>query len=305
MFINSKSDLISILRTLPGAHNFSPELRRLVAESHAEKGACFLCNGLFHPEGNGTAVEVRDAVWSQLFRFMKKMKIPPCLIGLGFHVAPLFGEENYEKIRRLMDLRGFKSLCKTQYASVDVEMTLLEIFVTSGLTFRYEFAPDFSCQQNCMVKNFQLEKWPEEICAQVHYQAFVLKIFFEFESQIYNYSKQSNQHKIYKDEGMGKVLNYFHANRKMILREKAAAKERNLSDEKIEEIVKNIGTIKGAKKQPRKVVDKKSTNQKPRIVRTKFNKAARPQRSQEEDTTSLEGNKFHKRFRKTKRNVRV
>ena len=303
--MSSTSDLLSILRTLPGAHNFSPELRRLVAESHAENGKCFLCNGFFHSNGNGTAVEVRDAVWSQVFRFMKKLKIPPCLIGLGIHVAPVFGKEHQNQIRELMNLRGFKSLSKTQYASVDVERVLLDIFVCSGLDFRYEFAPDFSCQQNCMVKNFQLEKWPEEICAQVHYQAFVLKIFFEFESQICNYSKQSNQHKIYKDEGMGKVLNYFHANRKMIRKEKAAARERNFSDEKIEEIVKNIGTIKGAKKQVRKTTEKKSTNQKPRIVRTKFNKAARPQRSQEDDTTSLEGNKFHKRFRKTKRNVRV
>ena len=94
-------------------------------------------------------------------------------------------------------------------------------------------------------------------------------------------------------------------NQKRILREEVALKERNLSDEKIEEIVRNIGTIKGAKKQSRKTAEKKMTNQKPRIVRTKFNKAARPKRLHEEDTTSLEGNKFHKRFRKTKRNVRV
>ena len=104
-----------------------------------------------------------------------------------------------------------------------------------------------------------------------------------------------------------------------ILREKEAEKRRylsssishidikrkNLSDEKIEEIVKNIGSIKGAKKVPRKTVKKKSTNQKARIVRTKFNKTPRTHRPADEDTTSLEGNKFHKRFRKTKRNVRV
>ena len=88
--------------------------------------------------------------------------------------------------------------------------------------------------------------------------------------------------------------------------ENVTFKNKHISDEDIEKIANEIGDIKGTtKKLPKKAGKIKVSNQKPRIVRTKFNKASKPQKSAVEDTTSVEGNKFHKRFRKTKRNVRV
>ena len=283
--MDSKFEMAKLFRAYSGAQNFSPELRAKIRKSHEQTDECFLCRGLFL-ERNEMPRQIRGSNWSQVMRFMKKFDIPPCLLGLGAKITPAIGPEFFEVVRHKMVIFGLEMpLSQIKYKFCEVEMAILQLFIEIEANFEIQNInmPDLSQPLASVVEYYKLGQWPAEIGPRAHLQAVVLATFFELEMQIFDQTSSANK----------KVENQ-------------TSKNQRLSDEDIEKIAKEIGDFKATtKKVPKKADPKKVANQKPRIVRTKFNKASKPQKSAAEDTTSVEGNKFHKRFRKTKRNVRV
>ena len=285
LILESKFEMAKCFRTFSGAQNFSPELRAQIQKSHELSDECFLCGGLFR-ERNETTRQIGDSDWSQVMRFMKKFDIPPCLLGLGAFLTYVIGPAFSELICNKMANFGLAMpLSQMKYKFCDVEMAVLQLFIEIeyNLGFRNENPPNFTNALACIVEEYKLGQWPAEIGPRAHLQAVVLAAFFELEMEICD--KMTT------------------ANKKL---ENVTSKNKHISDGDIDKIVEEIGELNGTTKIiPKKSGQKKVAKLKPRIVRTKFNKASKPKKSAVEDTTSVEGNKFHKRFRKTKRNVRV
>ena len=86
------------------------------------------------------------------------------------------------------------------------------------------------------------------------------------------------------------------------------AKEKAENEKNVAECIQMFENCKKSPKKSQKKSKKKSEipkSSKPRIVRTKFNGAPKLKKSEGEDKMSVDGNKFHRRFKKTKRNVRI
>ena len=283
----SKTDMAKLFRVLPGAQNFSAKFWAEIQKSHEEIDECFLCRGLFR-ERNEVPRQIGGSDWSQVMRFMKKFDIPPCILGLGAKISSAIGQQFRDLIRQKMATFGLvMPLSQGTYKFCDVEMALLQLFVEIDYNLEIEniVTPDLTRRMAGIVKYYQLPGWPAEICHRALLQSFVLMTFFDFELQIFSFSWKFTD----------LLIMFFLGLCMQVV-------------DALGQIPSKISHLKGSpKKGPKEIRPRKVTNQKLRSARNKLLlcNACKSKKTAVQDTTSVEGNKFHKRFRKTKRNVRV
>ena len=298
----SKYESMKCFRDVSGLTKLSKNLLDQIEKCHAEQNMCFLCLGAFHQDPYLKHVEGSN--WSQVFPFMEKFGIPKCLIGTGSRYLPIMKDfvKQVDGIMEDFGLTPGHRFSTANYSHFDIEKLLLRLMTLIEFCFEKGFIipPDFAPHQKIVLKTFQLDKWPTEIDDRVHFQAAALTLVNDVEEKILRREMaQENR----------QIIKALKTDMKKEERENAAEK---LTDARIEKIAKKVECIKKSKKV--KIAERKQTEKdgnvskksnKPRIVRTKFNKAPKPLKTSEEDKPSIEANKFHRRYRKTKRNVRV
>ena len=300
--MTTTSQLMKSLCGTPGVASFSAEFLELIEKLHEEKGSCFLCNGIFNTEP--ALKKIEDSPWSQLFPFLKKAGIPICILGLAPLLNPVMetNDFNYAMTREMesYDLchilggvisggigtfrASWMPLCKQYYKIFDIEKILLQILDkfheaiqdTSRELVRRDL-PKFESIEEKLVKNYNLTGKPVELTPKIYYEAAIICRFLELELALNEKLERVAKEKAEYEKNLAECLQMFENDKKC--------------------------SKKCQKKSKKKPGMAKSS--KPRIVRTKFNGAPKPKKSEGEDKMSVDGNKFHRRFKKTKRNVRI
>ena len=172
-------------------------------------------------------------------------------------------------------------LCEQSSKLFDIEKILLEILDEFHEVFednvRRDAIPSFETIEKQLVEKYELSRLPVELTSKMYFQSAIICGFLDLELAL---------------------------NRNLERR----AKEKAEYEKNVAECLEMFENDKKSSKKSQKKSKKKSENpksNKPRIVRTKFNGAPKPKKSEGEDKMSLDGNKFHRRFKKTKRNVRI
>ena len=304
--MTTTSQLMKNLCEAPGIANFPPKFLESIEKSHEEKGSCFLCNEIFNTEP--ALKEIKNSSWSQLFPFLKKAGIPTCVIGLGRSAKPVMEENDFNfKVLEKMETYDlchilslaiigctgtytarWMHLCEQNYKSFDIEKILLEILDEFHEVFednvRRDTVPSFQTIEKTLVEKYELPRLPVELTSKMYFQSAIICGFLDLELAL---NKKLERKAKEKAEYEIKFVEY----------------EKNVA-----ECLAMFENDKKSSKKSQKKSKKKSENpksSKPRIVRTKFNGAPKPKKSEGEDKMSVDGNKFHRRFKKTKRNVRV
>ena len=304
--MTTTSQLMKNLCETPGVASFSAKFLELIELFHKGKGSCFLCNNIFNTDP--ALKKIENSSWSQLFPFLKKAGIPICIVGLARLVKPVMEQNdfNYDVTRKMESydlchilcgiisggvgtyMASWMHLCEQNYKSFDIEKILLEILDEFHEVFedivRRDAIPKFKSIEKKLVKNYDLPGKPVELTPKIYYQAAIICRFLDLELAL-------------------------NGNLERVAKEKAEY-EKNLAEyeKNLAECLEMFENDKKSSKKSQKKSKKKSEipkSSKPRIVRTKFNGAPKPKKSEGEDKMSLDGNKFHKRFKKTKRNVRI
>ena len=298
--MTTTSQLMKNLCETPGVANFSGKFLELIEKLHEEKGSCFLCNNIFTTDP--ALKKIENSSWSQLFPFLKKAGIPTCILGLAPLVNPLMEKndfnyvltkkmETYDLCHILSEVNsgGIGTLrvrwTNKYYKSFDIEKILLEILDEFDEAFENiltehvgdDAIPNFESIEEKLVTNYDLPGKPMELTPKIYHQAAIICRFLDFEIALNGSLEKLAKEKVEYEKNLAECLQMFENYKK--------------------------SSKKSQKKSKKKSVTQKSSR--PRIVRTKFNGAPKPKKSEGEDKMSLDGNKFHRRFKKTKRNVRI
>ena len=299
--MTTTSQLMKNLCGTPGVASFSAEFLELIELFHKEKGSCFLCNNIFSTDP--ALKKIENSSWSQLFPFLKKAGIPICIVGLARLVKPVMEKNdfNYNVTRKMesydlcriigifgMISEGFGTymaswmhLCEENYKSFDIEKILLKILDEFHEVFedivRRDAIPNFKSIEKKLVKSYDLPGIPVELTPKIYYQAAIICRFLDLELALNGNLERVAKEKAEYEKNLAECLQMFENDKK--------------------------SSKKSQKKSKKKSEIPKSS--KPRIVRTKFNTAPKPKKSEGDDKMSVDGNKFHRRFKKTKRNVRI
>ena len=300
----SKSQMIKNLRQSSGVSIFSPELQAKIQKHHTENDNCFLCTEI--STDNSFLEKITKSSWTQIIPFMKKTGIPPCIIDLGRTLEDKVLETDFSyTIFRTMEINelvrcdqcegcNLNHNIEQKYRFIDVEKCVLEILIDLEeywhLNRQKGFVPDFTSFDDNRKNSTE---WPVELDEKVYFQAVVINEFFKFEEAIAAKIQQ--------------IADLKAKQKNVPISNKIVAPLQSI-DDILRTIMQNDKSLDRPQKLAQKKRKKKSEvrkSEKPRIVRTKIHGTSKPKKSDVEDITSIERNKFQRRFKKTKRNVRV
>ena len=267
-----------------GVASFSAEFLELIEKLHEEKGSCFLCNGIFNTEP--ALKKIENSPWSQLFP-LTKAGIPICVLGLAPLINPVMetNDFNYAMTREMESYDLCHILGGVISGGIGTFRAILlqildkfhEAIQDTSRELVHRDLPKFESIEEKLVKNYNLTGKPVELTPKIYYQAAIICRFLELELALNEKLERVAKEKAEYEKNLAECLQMFENDKK--------------SSKKCQ---------KKSKKRPGM-----AKSSKPRIVRTKFNGAPKPKKSEGEDKMSVDGNKFHRRFKKTKRNVRI